>query len=97
MATYITLVDFTKQGIGNIKESPKRLSAAKEAFRAFGGEMEQFYLALGRYDMILVAEAPNDEVVAKVALAVGSQGAVKTETFRVFNEDEYRNIIESLP
>lgn len=59
--------------------------------------MKQFYLALGRYDMILVAEAPNDEVVAKVALAVGSQGAVKKETFRVFNEDEYRKIIESLP
>lgn len=97
MATYITLVNFTKQGIVNIKESPKRLDAAKEAFKAFGAEMKDFYLAFGRYDVIMVTEAPNDEAVAKAALAIGSRGAVKTETFRVFNEDEYRKIIESLP
>jgi len=97
MATYISLVNFTKQGIANIKESPKRLDAAKEVFRAFGGEMKQFYLAMGRYDVVLVAEAPNDEVVAKATLAIGSRGAVKTETFRVFNENEYRDIIKALP
>lgn len=97
MATYITLVNYTKQGIVNIKESPARLDAAKAAFKAFGAEMKQFYLAMGRYDIVLVSEAPNDEAVAKASLAIGSRGAVKTETFRVFNEDEYRDIISALP
>ena len=97
MATYVTLVNYTKQGIMNIKESPARLDAAKEAFKAFGAEMKQFYLAMGRYDIVLVTEAPNDEAVAKAALAIGSKGAVKTESFRVFNEDEYRDIISALP
>jgi uncharacterized protein with GYD domain len=97
MATYVTLVNYTKQGIMNIKESPARLDAAKGAFKAFGAEMKQFYLAMGRYDIVIVSEAPNDEAVAKAALAIGSGGAVKTETFRVFNEDEYRNIISALP
>ena len=97
MATYITLVNFTKQGITNIKESPTRLDAAKEAFKAFGTEMKQFYLSMGRYDIIIVSEAPNDEAVAKAALAIGSRGAIKTETFRVFNENEYRDIISALP
>lgn len=97
MATYVTLVNYTKQGIMNIKESPARLDAAKAAFKAFGAEMTQFYLAMGRYDIIIVTEAPNDEAVAKAALAIGSRGAVKTETFRVFNEDEYRDIISALP
>jgi uncharacterized protein with GYD domain len=97
MATYITLVNYTKQGIKNIKESPARLDAAKEAFKAFGAEMKQFYLTMGRYDIVLVSEAPNDEAVAKAALAIGSRGAVKTETFRAFNEDEYRDIIGALP
>lgn len=97
MATYITLVNYTKQGITNIKESPTRLDAAKEAFKAFGAEMKQFYLAMGRYDIVIVSEAPNDEAVAKTVLAIGSRGAVKTETFRVFNENEYRDIIGALP
>lgn len=97
MATYVTLVNFTKQGITNIKDSPARLDAAKEAFRAFGAELKQFYLAMGRYDIVIVSEAPNDEAVAKAALAIGSRGAVKTETLRAFNEDEYRDIIDALP
>jgi uncharacterized protein with GYD domain len=97
MATYVTLVNYTKQGIMNIKESPARLDAAKEAFKAFGAEMKQFYLSMGRYDIVILSEAPNDEAVAKAALAIGSRGAVKTETFRVFNEDEYRDIIGALP
>jgi uncharacterized protein with GYD domain len=97
MATYVTLVNYTKQGIMNIKESPTRLDAAKEVFKAFGAEMKQFYLAMGRYDIVLVSEAPNDEAVTKAALTIGSRGAVKTETFRVFDEDEYRNIISGIP
>ena len=97
MATYITLVNYTKQGIMNIKDSPARLDAAKEAFKAFGAEMKQFYLAMGRYDIVILSEAPNDEAIAKAALAIGSRGAVKTETFRVFNENEYRDIIGALP
>ncbi len=50
-----------------------------------------------RVDAIVIAEAPNDETVAKLALAVGSLGAVQTETLRAFTEDEYRKIIAGLP
>ena len=97
MATYITLVNYTQKGIENIKESPQRLDVAKEVFQSFGAEMKQFYLALGRYDVVIVSEGPSDETVAKAALAIGSRGAVRTETFRVFNEAEYRDIISALP
>ena len=97
MAKYITLVNYTQKGIENIKESPRRLEAAKETFQAFGAEMQQFYLALGRYDIVIISEAPNEEAVAKAALTIGSRGAVTTETFRVFNEDEYRNLVGAIP
>lgn len=97
MATYVTLLRFTEQGIRTIKESPARLDAAKKAFQAMGAELKQFYLAMGRYDAILIAEAPNDETVAKLALALGSQGNVRTETLRVLTEAEYRKIIAALP
>ena len=97
MATYISLIKYTQKGIENIKDSPKRLDAAKEAFQAFGGELKAFYLVMGRYDIVIISEAPNDEAVAKAALAITSRGAVQTETIRAFNEGEYRNIIGALP
>lgn len=97
MATYVTLLRYTEQGIRNIKESPARLDAAKKAFQAMGAELKQFYLAMGRYDAILIGEVPNDETVAKLALALGSQGNVRTETLRVFSEADYRKIIAALP
>ena len=51
----------------------------------------------GKYDMVVVSEAPDDETVAKLALSIGSGGAVRTETLRAFTEDEYREIIAALP
>jgi len=97
MATYISLMRFTQQGIENIKESPARLDRAKGAFRAAGAEIKEFYLVTGRYDAVVVSEAPDDETVAKLALAIGSAGAVRTETLRAFPEAEYRKIIAGLP
>ena len=97
MPTYISLVNYTQKGIENVKESPQRLDAAKKAFKEMGAELKEFYLVMGRYDMILVSEAPNDETVAKAALALGSLGNVRTESFRAFKEDEYRKIVSTLP
>ncbi len=97
MPTYVTLINFTDQGIRNIKDSPKRLDAAKKMLKAMGGDLKQFYLTMGTYDIVVVAEAPNDEVVAKFALAVGSLGNVRTTTLKAFSEAEYRKVIAGLP
>ena len=97
MTTFITLLRFTPQGIGGIKESPKRLDAAKQAFRAMGAELKQWYLVQGQYDAVVIGEAPDDETAMKLALLIGSQGNIRTETLRAFTEDEYRKIISGLP
>jgi uncharacterized protein with GYD domain len=52
---------------------------------------------MGRYGIILVKEASDDETVAKIALTLSSLGNVRTESFRAFKEDEYREITSSLP
>ena len=97
MATYIILINYTEQGIRNIKDSPSRLDAARQALNDMGGELKDAYLTMGAYDLIVVAEAPSDDVVARFALTVGSQGNVRTTTLRAFTEAEYRGIIQSLP
>jgi uncharacterized protein with GYD domain len=97
MPTYIIMVSYTQKGVENIKESPARLDAAKKAFQAMGAELKQFYLVMGQYDAVIVSEGPDDETAAKLALAVGSLGNVRTETLRAFTEDEYRKIVTALP
>ena len=97
MPTYLTLLRYTQTGIQNIKESPTRLDAARQLASSLGVDIKSVYLTMGRYDLAVVLEAPDDSVVAKFALAVGSRGAVSTETLRAFPEDEYRKIISELP
>lgn len=97
MATYIILISYTDQGIRNVKDSPKRLDAAKKLLKEMGGEFKQVYLTMGAYDIVTVVEAPSDEAIAKFALVVGSLGNIRTTTLKAFPEDEYRKIIAALP
>ncbi len=97
MATYIILANYTDQGIRSIKDSPNRLDAAKQALKDMGGELKDFYLTMGAYDFVVVAEAPSDDVIVKFALTVCSLGNVRTTTLKAFTEAEFRNIIQSLP
>jgi uncharacterized protein with GYD domain len=97
MPTYINLLRYTQKGIENIKEGPARLDAAKQGYKAAGCDLKSFYLVMGQYDAVVISEAPNDEAVAKLALAIGSKGNVRTETLRAYTEDEYRKLISSLP
>ena len=96
MPTYISLIQYTQQGIQAIKESPKRLDAARKVYEQNGGKLKEFYLVMGDNDLIIITEAPNDEVAAKINLAIGSKGNVRTKTSRAFTEAEYRKIVEGL-
>jgi uncharacterized protein with GYD domain len=96
MARYILLVNWTDQGIRNVKESPKRLDAARGVAKSLGVEVAEFYMTMGDHDMVLVIEAPNDEAVAKFALRTGTAGNVRTKTLKAFAEAEYRSIVGSL-
>ena len=96
MPTYITMINFTQKGAETIKDGPKRLDAAKQRFRDAGAELKAFYLVTGQYDAVSIIEAPNDEVVAKLAMGTAALGFVRTQTCRAFAEDEYRKIVASL-
>jgi len=96
VTTYIVLLNWTEQGIRNVRESPRRLDAAKALLQEMGGSIKGFYLTMGEYDMITVCEAPDDAVAARFALTLGAQGSVKTRTLKAFPEDAYREIIRSL-
>jgi len=96
MATYLCLVNWTTHGIENVKESPKRLEDAKKAFKDAGANLKEFYLTMGEYDMVCIAEAPDDTTIAKLLLRLGARGSVRTTTLRAFNEKEYKEIVDAV-
>ncbi|HHZ82566.1 MAG TPA: GYD domain-containing protein [Nitrospirales bacterium] len=97
MATYIVMLRFTEQGIKTVTEGPIRVEAAKQLCRSQGAEVKSYYLVMGQYDAVVILEAPDDQTVAEIGLALGVLGNVRTETLRAFTEDEYRKIIAKLP
>lgn len=97
MPTYISLINYTDQGVRDIKDSPKRLDAPKKMLKDLGDEVKDLYLTMGGYDIVIVAEAPSDEAIAKFVLAAGSPGNVRTTTLKAFPETEHRKIIKGLP
>lgn len=96
MPTYISLCRWTQQGAQKVKESPARLDAGKKAFQTDGVKILQFYMTTGKYDAVIISDAPSDEALAKAILSIVSQGNITTQTSRAFTESEFRSIMGSL-
>lgn len=97
MPSFLSLVQWTDQGIRAVKESPQRIDDLKQAVQAAGGRVIFVYLTLGAYDLVTVVETPDDETAARLLLSVGSLGNVRTATMRAFTEEEFRRIVAALP
>ena len=96
MPTYVMLANWTDQGARQVKDSPRRVDAAKRALIDMGGEFKSLYMTMGDYDLVVVYEAPDDAVAARFTLLLEQQGAVRTRTLKAFPEAAYREIMNSL-
>jgi len=96
MASFISLISYTDQGIRNIKESPKRADAFKAMAKKLGVTVKEIYWTLGHYDLVVVLEG-DDEAVTSALLKVGSLGNVRSETLRAFSAAEMGRILGNIP
>jgi uncharacterized protein with GYD domain len=96
MTTYVALVNWTDQGARDVANSPKRLDAARKQLESMGGRLQNVYMTMGEYDLILGYDAPDDAVAARFSLLLGQLGNVRTKTLKAFPEAAYREIIASL-
>ena len=96
MPTYIMLANWTDQGARNVRDSPRRLDAAKKLLKDMGGDFRAVYLTMGDYDLIAVYEAPDDAVAARFTMQLGMLGNVRTRTLKAFPEAAFREIVTSL-
>ena len=97
MATYISFLNFTEQGVKTIKDLPTRIAAGRQAFEANGGKLLNYYLTLGAQDAVVVYEFPDDETAASMALAQAGLGNIRTTSMRAFTEAEIPGILSKMP
>ena len=96
MPSYILLVNWTDQGIKNMKDSARRAEAFETAIEKAGGKSIGLYYTLGKHDVVAIVEAPNDKAIASVLYRTGSLGNVRTETLKAFSMSEASDIIEKI-
>jgi uncharacterized protein with GYD domain len=94
MATYVTLYNFTDQGLKTIKDTVKRAEAVKKAAAAAGITIKELVWTQGQYDLIAISEAPNELAGAAFALNTAKAGNVHIQTLRAFTAKEMEKILE---
>lgn len=93
MATFIMLASFTDQGIRNVKDTTRRADAFKELAKGSGATIKDIYWTLGAFDIVAIADAPDDEAMTALGLALGKSGNVRTQTLRAFTQADMQGIL----
>lgn len=97
MALYVTLYNFTDQGIRAVKESPKRLQARIKAAESAGMKVLGAYYTQGPYDLVVISEAQDEDAANAFALGTAAQGNVRSITMRAWHPDAFSRIVSKLP
>ncbi len=97
MPIYITLYNWTEQGIKNVKGAPARIKESIKSAEAAGGKVLGVYMTMGEYDLVAISEAPSDETISAALLAQGMLGNVRSTTLKAFTVDQFAEIIKKLP
>jgi uncharacterized protein with GYD domain len=97
MALYLTLYNFTDQGVRAVKESPARLKAGIQAAEAAGMKVHGAYYTQGPYDLVVIAEGEDDKTASAVVLSLAAQGNVRTLTMRAYDADSFAEIVSMMP
>jgi uncharacterized protein with GYD domain len=94
MPHYVLLMNWTEQGVKAFKQTVDRSEGARTALGAVGINLKEIYWTIGPYDIVAIAEAPDEETLSAALLALGSQGNLRTTTMRGLTTDEMRAVIE---
>jgi uncharacterized protein with GYD domain len=93
MATYVSLVNFTEQGVRDIKATTERAEKFRAAAQKAGVDVKDVFWTMGAYDIVLIMDGPDDKAIAAVIVNLASLGNVKTQTLLAFNAAEMKEIV----
>ena len=96
MPTYVTLSNFTHQGIQNTKDTTKRADAFKTAAKKAGCTVKEIYWTQGQYDSVIILDAPDDASATALLMSLGKLGNIRTQTLRAFTAAELAPILDKV-
>ena len=96
MVTYVVLSKFTDQGIRNAKDSPKRADAFKQMAKTFGVTVKDIFWTQGRYDIVIIIEAPDELSATALNLSLSALGNIRTESLRAFSSADMMKIVAKM-
>jgi uncharacterized protein with GYD domain len=96
MATFISTLQFTQQGVQAVSETTKRAARFKAAGRKAGVKITGVYWTLGANDGVLIFDAPDDETATAAMLQLAGEGNVKTTTARAYTSEEMDKILSKM-
>ena len=96
MPTYVTLMNWTDQGVKTVRDTVQRRDQADALAEKHGARLEQVYWTVGSYDIVAILEAPDDESVTSMLLELGTAGNLRTTTLRAYDRDQMSGIIQRL-
>ena len=96
MAKYVVLINWTDQGVRSAKDTVTRFEQNREAMRQMGVTIETVFWTLGRYDLVGILDAPDDQTVATGLLRLAGLGNVRTEALRAFTAEEMGGMVQRL-
>jgi uncharacterized protein with GYD domain len=94
MPTYVSLVNWTEQGVKNFRDTLRRAEDYRGLVEKSGGQVRQLLWTLGEYDVVVVADFPDDETATAVVLQTAAGGHVRTTTMKAFDADQMSAIIQ---
>src|SRR5712691_5901460 len=94
MPTYVSLINWTDQGVKNFRDTVDRSAKAEEAMGKLGVTFKELYWTVGPYDIVSVVEAPDEQSATAALLMVAAQGNIRTTTLRAFTRDEMARVVE---
>ncbi len=75
--TFVLLSRLTPAGRHTLREKPERINEVNEEITYLGCKILRQYAVLGPYDFVTVIEAPDNETVAQLSLALGARGTLE--------------------
>lgn len=96
MPKYVLLLNWTDQGLANVKETVNRYQAAKQLVESKGGTFDAIFWTQGPYDLVAVTEVPDEETGTAINLQLCATGNLRTLTMRAFDQDEMKGIIAKM-
>jgi uncharacterized protein with GYD domain len=97
MPKYVVLMNWTEQGVKAAKDTVNRYHQSQTLIESMGGKLGTVLWTIGSHDLVAITEAPDDETLSAILLALAGAGNLRTQTLRAFDENEMQTILGKLP